>query len=71
MSDIVKEWKPSGLGLKDREITLPVSDTPMIQRNRDMRAVKGRRRSSLGLRGKRVTSGSDGLCRMSCISVLF
>jgi kinetochore protein Mis13/DSN1 len=38
-------------------ITLPFSDTPVINRNKEMRKQnKGTRRSSLGLRGRRASS---------------
>ena len=50
--------------VSEQIITLPVSDTPRIERNKEMRTMKGRRRSSLGLRGKRITLGNDGICRM-------
>ncbi|KAL3466229.1 Mis12-Mtw1 protein family-domain-containing protein [Aspergillus heterothallicus] len=43
-------------------ITLPVADTPVIQRNREMRgkkSSKGSRRSSLSMRGRRASSLID------------
>ncbi|KAJ3039357.1 hypothetical protein HK097_002862 [Rhizophlyctis rosea] len=50
-------------GHVDMVIDLPVSDTPMIIKNKEMRNGKGRRRSSLGLRGKRVSMSNNGLCQ--------
>ncbi|KAJ3041929.1 hypothetical protein HDV00_008438 [Rhizophlyctis rosea] len=47
----------------DMIIDLPMSDTPMIVKNKDMRNGGGRRRSSLGLRGKRVSTTNNGLCQ--------
>lgn len=45
------------------KITLPMADTPVIQRNKDMRTAakseKGNRRSSLGRRGRRASSLID------------
>ncbi|KAL1998462.1 hypothetical protein VTN02DRAFT_6129 [Thermoascus thermophilus] len=41
------------------KIALPVADTPVIRRNKEMRsekAGKGQRRSSLGMRGRRASS---------------
>ncbi|KAF9888151.1 hypothetical protein FE257_009287 [Aspergillus nanangensis] len=43
-------------------ITLPMADTPVIQRNKEMRgakSAKGNRRSSLGMRGRRASSLID------------
>ncbi|KAL3482239.1 Mis12-Mtw1 protein family-domain-containing protein [Aspergillus californicus] len=43
-------------------ITLPLADTPVIQRNREMRgkkSAKGSRRSSLSMRGRRASSLID------------
>ncbi|KAL5365001.1 Mis12-Mtw1 protein family-domain-containing protein [Aspergillus floccosus] len=44
-------------------IALPMADTPVIQRNKDMRGAakgsKGNRRSSLGMRGRRASSLID------------
>jgi hypothetical protein len=49
--------------VKDTVIPLPATETPMIMRNREMRkSTSGRRRSSLGLRGKRTSSLYNGLC---------
>ena len=58
---IIEPLNPKNISM-DTEITLPLSDTPIAQRNIDIRASKGRRRSSLGLRGKRTTIGGEGLC---------
>lgn len=50
-----------------QKIALPFSDTPIIQRNKEFRqsGIKGHRRSSIGLRGRRASSlienGSDGM----------
>ncbi|KAF5865346.1 hypothetical protein ETB97_004157 [Aspergillus alliaceus] len=45
------------------KITLPVADTPVIQRNKELRGAaksgKGNRRSSLGMRGRRASSLID------------
>ena len=47
----------------DTKITLPMADTPVMQRNKDMRTAakseKGNRRSSLGMRGRRASSLID------------
>lgn len=47
----------------DTKITLPMADTPVMQRNKDMRTAakseKGSRRSSLGMRGRRASSLID------------
>lgn len=47
----------------ETKITLPMADTPVIQRNKDMRTAakseKGSRRSSLGMRGRRASSLID------------
>lgn len=52
------------------KIALPVADTPVIQRNKELRGAKsdkGGRRSSLGMRGRRASSlidtgASSGRC---------
>lgn len=53
------EPQPSGTA----KITLPMADTPVMQRNKDMRTAakseKGNRRSSLGMRGRRASSLID------------
>ncbi|KAJ5197793.1 uncharacterized protein N7498_006910 [Penicillium cinerascens] len=44
------------------KIALPIADTPVIQRNKELRggkSDKGQRRSSLGLRGRRASSLID------------
>lgn len=45
------------------KITLPMADTPVMQRNKEMRTAakseKGNRRSSLGMRGRRASSLID------------
>lgn len=44
------------------KISLPMADTPVIQRNKEMRtkkSEKGNRRSSLGMRGRRASSLID------------
>lgn len=44
------------------KVALPVADTPIIQRNKELRgakSAKGRRRSSLGMRGRRASSLID------------
>lgn len=43
--------------VESAKITLPVSDTPVINRNKEMRKKgAGQRRSSLGMRGRRASS---------------
>ncbi|KAK3684915.1 Mis12-Mtw1 protein family-domain-containing protein [Podospora appendiculata] len=47
---------------ESRQIALPFSDTPIINRNKDMRkkgGANGSRRSSLGMRGRRASSLID------------
>ncbi|RYC54036.1 hypothetical protein CHU98_g12173 [Xylaria longipes] len=39
-----------------RKIALPFSDTPIINRNKEMRKKTGNRRSSVGMRGRRASS---------------
>ncbi len=39
-----------------RTIALPLSDTPVINRNKELRRKGGGRRSSLGMRGRRASS---------------
>ncbi|KAI1363799.1 Mis12-Mtw1 protein family-domain-containing protein [Xylaria arbuscula] len=39
-----------------KTIALPFSDTPIINRNKEMRKKTGNRRSSLGMRGRRASS---------------
>lgn len=44
------------------KVALPAADTPVIQRNKELRGAKsdkGRRRSSLGMRGRRASSLID------------
>jgi kinetochore protein Mis13/DSN1 len=41
------------------KIALPFADTPIIRRNKEMRKTNGRRRSSLGNRGRRASSLID------------
>ncbi|KAK9384070.1 Mis12-Mtw1 protein family-domain-containing protein [Kockiozyma suomiensis] len=41
--------------------SLPLTDTPMIRRNKELRQQQSNRRSSLGMRGKRASSLSNGL----------
>ncbi|KAI8912093.1 Mis12-Mtw1 protein family-domain-containing protein [Powellomyces hirtus] len=59
--------RSSALGPNDYTADLPLTgDTPMIARNKSMREGSGggggRRRSSLGMRGKRISSAHNGLC---------
>ncbi|KHN96991.1 Mis12-Mtw1 family protein [Metarhizium album ARSEF 1941] len=55
-----RRWEPSPTPRRPTEskIALPMSDTPVINRNKEMRkkAGKGNRRSSLGSRGRRASS---------------
>jgi len=39
-----------------KKIALPFSDTPIINRNKEMRKKTGNRRSSVGMRGRRASS---------------
>ncbi|KAI1085240.1 Mis12-Mtw1 protein family-domain-containing protein [Whalleya microplaca] len=41
---------------ESKKIALPFSDTPIINRNKEMRRKTGGRRSSLGMRGRRASS---------------
>ncbi|TPX37697.1 hypothetical protein SmJEL517_g00736 [Synchytrium microbalum] len=67
---IVKPSRPAMMPMlfgrrgTDSEVPIPIRETPMIVKNKDMRqnGGTGRRRSSLGLRGKRSSSSSSGLC---------
>ncbi|KAL2757894.1 hypothetical protein ACRALDRAFT_2098923 [Sodiomyces alcalophilus JCM 7366] len=46
--------------VESQKIALPISDTPVINRNKEMRKnAKGPRRSSLGMRGRRASSLID------------
>ncbi|ODQ52766.1 hypothetical protein SAICODRAFT_30561 [Saitoella complicata NRRL Y-17804] len=49
--------RPAGM---DSIVALPLSDTPVIRKNQDLRQQGGRRRSSLGMRGKRASSMGNG-----------
>ncbi|KAJ6157619.1 hypothetical protein N7470_005211 [Penicillium chermesinum] len=54
-----KSPEPPSVGTK---VALPTADTPVIQRNKELRGSKsdkGRRRSSLGMRGRRASSLID------------
>lgn len=42
--------------LESKKIALPFSDTPIMNRNKEMRRKTGARRSSLGMRGRRASS---------------
>ncbi|KAI1416104.1 Mis12-Mtw1 protein family-domain-containing protein [Hypoxylon sp. FL1857] len=44
---------------ESKKIALPFSDTPIINRNKEMRRKTGARRSSLGMRGRRASSLID------------
>lgn len=46
------------------QVSLPISDTPIIRRNKQMRNGEAVRRSSLGKRGKRVSSIGNGFTGM-------
>lgn len=51
-----------GTGCGDAEamkVVLPVSDTPIIRRNQQLRKGQGNRRSSVGMRGRRASSLMD------------
>ncbi|KAJ5106037.1 hypothetical protein NUU61_003384 [Penicillium alfredii] len=65
-----KVYEPEPNGFKSPEqptagtkVALPAADTPVIQRNKELRGgnkpEKGRRRSSLGMRGRRASSLID------------
>ncbi|TWU72540.1 hypothetical protein ED733_004074 [Metarhizium rileyi] len=55
-----RRWEPSPTPRRpvESKIALPISDTPIINRNKEMRKKggKGNRRSSLGSRGRRASS---------------
>ncbi|KAK2593532.1 hypothetical protein QQS21_008755 [Conoideocrella luteorostrata] len=60
----VRRWEPSPTPRRPMEsskIALPMSDTPVINRNKEMRKKGGKsnRRSSLGSRGRRASSLID------------
>ncbi|GAB0143011.1 hypothetical protein EsHS_00003542 [Epichloe bromicola] len=60
----VRRWEPSPTPRRPTEsskIALPMSDTPIINRNKEMRKKGGKsnRRSSLGSRGRRASSLID------------
>ncbi|QPH04327.1 hypothetical protein C2857_001241 [Epichloe festucae Fl1] len=60
----VRRWEPSPTPRRPTEsskIALPMSDTPVINRNKEMRKKGGKsnRRSSLGSRGRRASSLID------------
>ncbi|KAI1389428.1 Mis12-Mtw1 protein family-domain-containing protein [Hypoxylon trugodes] len=42
--------------IEPKKIALPFSDTPIMNRNKEMRRKTGARRSSLGMRGRRASS---------------
>jgi kinetochore protein Mis13/DSN1 len=51
----------SRTAIRDTVVALPISDTPIIRRNQDLRQqAGGRRRSSLSLRGNRTSSIGNG-----------
>lgn len=53
----------TGQGIEEvsgaKKIALPFSDTPIINRNKEMRKKTGNRRSSVGMRGRRASSLID------------
>ncbi|KAI5859752.1 Mis12-Mtw1 protein family-domain-containing protein [Durotheca rogersii] len=57
----VDESKARGSGdsSEPKKIALPFSDTPVMNRNKEMRRKTGARRSSLGMRGRRASSLID------------
>ena len=60
--DAVAVATPDDSGAAGTKITLPFADTPVMQRNKEMRkekSKKGQRRSSLSLRGRRASSLID------------
>lgn len=60
VNEPAKELEKSIDASKSTVITLPFSDTPVINRNKEMRKKgTGSRRSSLGLRGRRASSLID------------
>ncbi|KAI1631740.1 Mis12-Mtw1 protein family-domain-containing protein [Biscogniauxia mediterranea] len=57
--DVDKKGEGVGGGAKiseSKKIALPFSDTPIMNRNKEMRRKTGARRSSLGMRGRRASS---------------
>ncbi|KAI1802171.1 Mis12-Mtw1 protein family-domain-containing protein [Daldinia bambusicola] len=55
----VDEHKSRGNASDSKKIALPFSDTPIMNRNKEMRRKTGARRSSLGMRGRRASSLID------------
>ncbi|KAI1467813.1 Mis12-Mtw1 protein family-domain-containing protein [Daldinia caldariorum] len=55
----VDEHKNRGNASDSKKIALPFSDTPIMNRNKEMRRKTGARRSSLGMRGRRASSLID------------
>lgn len=53
--DIDRVQRTEGVA-ESQQIALPFSDTPIINRNKEMRKKTGNRRSSLGMRGRRASS---------------
>ncbi|KAI9167680.1 Kinetochore protein mis13 [Paramyrothecium foliicola] len=57
---VVEESPPHNASVESAKIALPMSDTPIINRNKEMRRKGGtNRRSSLGSRGRRASSLID------------
>ncbi|RYP71107.1 hypothetical protein DL771_005041 [Monosporascus sp. 5C6A] len=55
----VDKVRGAGNASNSKKIALPFSDTPIINRNKEMRRKTGGRRSSLGMRGRRASSLID------------
>lgn len=58
----VDRWTDAEGSSESRQIALPFSDTPIINRNKELRkkgGASGSRRSSLGMRGRRASSLID------------
>jgi kinetochore protein Mis13/DSN1 len=55
--DVDKKAEAPDSAVESAQIALPISDTPIINRNKEMRKKgTGNRRSSLGMRGRRASS---------------
>lgn len=67
----VETTREESLG-SDKPLTVPlaaIEDTPLVRKkNKEMREAKGHRRSSLGLRGRRASSLSNGFIGMEPIA---
>jgi kinetochore protein Mis13/DSN1 len=58
-NDISRTPPSSESAAHHQTIALPFSDTPIINRNKELRRKNGQRRSSVGMRGRRASSLID------------